>query len=77
MAIQIHNGYVQTSGSGFLPGGSRENSQAANSNNSKIATSAGNSAHKSSDVTKNINLGNIVNNSNQNGASTRNSSQHE
>ena len=79
MAIQIQGGYQQTTGSGFLPGGSRENSQAATSNNSKIATSLGNSAQKSSDVSKNINLGNIVNSTtNQNGgSSTRNSSQHE
>jgi hypothetical protein len=79
MAIQIQNSHQYTNGSGFLPGGSRENSQASQSHHSKATAhgpqfTGGSSNQKSTAAAINIAQVN-THASNAGNSSTRNSSQ--
>ena len=70
MAIQIQNSHQFTNGSGFLPGGSRENSQASGKTGQHGSGYSG-SKYEGSGI--NLNQVNTTQNSNQGGSSARNS----
>jgi hypothetical protein len=56
MAIQIQNSAQYTNGSGFLPGNSRENSQASGSHYSKPQYTAASANHNSNQDQSKINI---------------------